>query len=138
MGVLPVQKSAEVTPMSDLLMIALMLLLVVAAAGAFRPGQAPARTATGEALPRLVNMSDDDFRITDGRGHVVAVVHPSPYTADASYRAGQVVFRKRGSAEAIGIDDVPVTPGVQYLVTAPVARAAHRPDFLTDADLFKV
>lgn len=123
--------------MSDLLMIALMLLLVVAAVGVFRPGQVDARPS-GQGLPRLVNMSDHDFRITDGKGHVVAVVHPSPYTADATYRAGQVVFRKRGSAEAIGIDDVPVTPGVNYLVTGPVARAAHRPDFLTDTDLFKV
>ncbi len=124
--------------MSALLMPALMLLLVVAAVGVIRPGGPRPDSSRPDSLPRLVNMSDDDFRITDGQGRVVAVVHPSPYTADDSYRAGQVVFRKRGSAEAIGIDDVPVTPGVNYLVTAPVARAARRSDFLTHADLFTV
>ena len=120
--------------MSALMMPALMLLLAIAAIGVVRSGRAPPH----ESLPRLVNMSDEDFRITDRQGRVVAVVHPSPYTADHTYRAGQVVFRKRGSAEAIGLDDVPVMPGVNYLVTAPVARAARRSDFLTDSDLFTV
>ena len=119
--------------MNDLALVALMLLLVVAAvrvAVPRREGLAP--------LPRLVNMSDDAFRITDERGRVVAVVPPSLYRAgtDRTPVGEHVVVRRRVSGESVPVEDIPFVPGVSYLVSEPVARAAGRPDFLTDSDHF--
>jgi hypothetical protein len=119
--------------MNDMLPIALMLLLVAAAVRVAAP-----RRQLHPPLPRLVNMSDDAFRITDGRGRVVAVVPPSPYRAGTDHTpvGEHVVVRKRVSGEAVPVEDIPFVPGVSYLVSGPVARAAGRPDFLTDADHF--
>lgn len=119
--------------MNDMLLLTLMLLLVVAAVRVAAP-----RREVPTPLPRLVNMSDDPFRITDGRGRVVAVVPPSPYRAGTDHTpvGDHVVVRKRVSGEAVPVEDIPFVPGVSYLVSAPVARAAGRPDFLTDADHF--
>lgn len=119
--------------MNDMLLLALMLLLVALAVRVATP-----RREVSAPLPRLVNMSDDPFRITDGRGRVVAVVPPSPYRAgtDRTPVGDHVVVRKRQSGEQVPVEDIPFVPGVSYLVSAPVARAAGRPDFLTDADHF--
>ena len=120
--------------MNDLVLIALMLLLVVAAVRV----AVPRREEHLAPLPRLVNMSDDAFRITDERGRVVAVVPPSPYRAgtDRTPAGEHVVVRRRVSGESVPVEDIPFVPGVSYLVSGPVARAAGRPDFLTDSDRF--
>lgn len=116
-----------------LLLTLALLLVVVAAAREVTPGPV-------QEMPTLVNMSDDPFRITDGNGQVVAVVPPSPYTVDMAVTVAgpQVTVRRRGHQDAVAVQEIPVVPGVNYLVPARVASVAGRPDFLTDADLFTV
>jgi hypothetical protein len=116
-----------------LLTLALLLVVVAAAAREVTPGAV-------QQMPTLVNMSDDPFRITDGTGQVVAVVPPSPYTVDmaVTFAGPQVIVRRRGHQDAVAVDEIPVVPGVSYLVPPRVASVAGRPDFLTDTDLFTV